>query len=378
MKRCLSILLTAAMLVPFASVPISASAATVETQSVSASYDCIEASSAPSVNIDDKVLKDVRNKIYSHESNFTVSVVVDNLDSNFLRAYSQKLLEQAFEHTGNPIGGDYITHQIDGWSYSSSASGRNGVYNMNINYSLAYYTTKQQEEELDKKVDEILAGLDLDGKSDYEKVCAIYDYMTSHVTYDGTAVKNHDSDNIPFSAYGALCKGSAVCQGYANALYRLLLTEGIDSRIITGEGLNAEHAWNIVKIGNKYYNLDSTWDSQRPEYAFFLCSDKNFKQHTVSDEFKTKQFLSSYPISTESIIRIIRIMGDLDSDKKITAADSLKVLRLSVGLEDVPEDLLQFADVNGDGSVDSSDALDILRYSVGFTSEGSTIGTSSK
>lgn len=382
MKRYLSILLAVAMLVPVASIPISASAAEVESQSVSAQYDNIDSTASSSVVIDTDALKELREKIHNHESNITITVEVGSLDQDFLTEYSETLLNKAFEHTGDPVEGDYVTYQITNWSYNCSAIGRKGVYKMTIDYTIPYFTTKEQEKELDKKVDKILKSLDLDGKTDFEKVCAVYDYLTSHVTYDDETAKKEINGNmsnqISHSAYGAICKGTAVCQGYANALYRLLLSVGVDSRIVSGKGLERDHAWNIARIDGKYYCLDSTWDSQRPKYEFFLCSESDFKEHSASAEFKTKQFLADYPISLESIKPVeeepVSVIGDIDSDGIVTSADSLRILRISVGLEQVDENVRKLADVNGDGSVDSSDSLEILRYSVGLSSSD-LIGT---
>ncbi|MBQ5565456.1 MAG: hypothetical protein IIT42_01220, partial [Clostridia bacterium] len=69
--------------------------------------------------------------------------------------------------------------------------------------------------------------------------------------------------------------------------------------------------------------------------------------------------------------------GDLDTDGEITSADSLSVLRKSVGLdngEDHPPyyDLV-IADIDDDEVLTSADALEILRYSVGL-SKDSKIG----
>jgi len=373
MKKYLSILMAIAMLIPVVSV--SASAAEIETQSVAAQVESIESFANSSVEVDEKAMKDLRKQLRNHESKITVNVVIGSLEQDYMKSYCETMMHMAIEHTGDPIEGDYIAYQMSKWSYSCSASSRKGVYNMTINYSITYFTTKSQEKAVNEKINTILDSLELDGKTDYEKICAIYGYLTSHVAYDGTAVDENET-LLAHSAYGALCNGKAVCQGYANALYRLLLTEGIDCRIISGLALQKDHAWNIAKIDNKYYCMDSTWDSQRKTYEFLLCSENDFKEHSASAEYKTKQFMASYPISADSLeidnnlvnVSSIGIVGDVDSDRSVTSADSLKILRISVGLENVDENTRKLADVNGDDSVDSSDALDSLRFSVGLSS----------
>lgn len=62
-----------------------------------------------------------------------------------------------------------------------------------------------------------------------------------------------------------------------------------------------------------------------------------------------------------------RPLGDVDGDGLVTSADSLLVLRQSVGFEQFDETQIKFADIDGDGVVTSTDALEILRYSVGLS-----------
>lgn len=62
------------------------------------------------------------------------------------------------------------------------------------------------------------------------------------------------------------------------------------------------------------------------------------------------------------------IIGDVDGDDKVTSADSLNILRYSVGLDKFTAIQKELSNVNGDNTVDSADALAVLRYSVGFKS----------
>ena len=67
------------------------------------------------------------------------------------------------------------------------------------------------------------------------------------------------------------------------------------------------------------------------------------------------------------------ILGDVNGDTAVDAADALTILRSSLGLEEIPDNLKPFADIDGDGSTDSSDALSVLRYTVGID-DGKGIG----
>lgn len=221
-------------------------------------------------------------------------------------------------HSGAGTEGDYLRWQTGRVTKGYSGSSSNGMYDLSLAYQIEYYTTPAQEAELTEQLSSVTTELALDGKSDYQKFDAIYDYIVKHVTYDYEHL-NDESYTLKRSAYAALVNGTAVCQGYANLLYRMLLDAGIDCRIITGkgEGTNAQgettlgdHAWNIVKLGGLYYNVDATWDSsgvdvyyngvyQGKEYpmTYRLRGTDNFPKHIRDDEFTTEAFEAAYPMS---------------------------------------------------------------------------------
>ncbi len=59
------------------------------------------------------------------------------------------------------------------------------------------------------------------------------------------------------------------------------------------------------------------------------------------------------------------VYGDINKDTKINSIDALMILRHSVQIDVLPEDMTVIADVNGDGRINSVDALEILMVSVG-------------
>ena len=78
-----------------------------------------------------------------------------------------------------------------------------------VTYTISYYTTLAQEQELTTKVNEALDSLALSGKTDYQKVKAIHDYICDNTDYDYENLEN-DAHKIKFTAYGALCTGKAL------------------------------------------------------------------------------------------------------------------------------------------------------------------------
>ncbi|MBQ6120094.1 MAG: transglutaminase domain-containing protein, partial [Clostridia bacterium] len=126
-----------------------------------------------------------------------------------------------------------------------------------ISCSAAYHTDAQQEEAIDAKVNEIVGSVDAAGMTDYQKAVFVYDYLCDNVEY------LDDANSISvYTAYGALCGGKAVCQGYALAYYRMARALGLNCRMIVGslseEGNEVPHAWNAVKLGDSWYYVDTT------------------------------------------------------------------------------------------------------------------------
>lgn len=70
------------------------------------------------------------------------------------------------------------------------------------------------------------------------------------------------------------------------------------------------------------------------------------------------------------------IMGDVDGDGKITAADSLAIYRAAALIQDIPEDRFAYADVDGDGKITTFDALRIMRVVAMFEEETTFEGNS--
>lgn len=124
---------------------------------------------------------------------------------------------------------------------------------------------------------EIEAALELIDPSmtDFEAEVVLTDYITDKCTYSALS-----EDMLESTAYGALVKGQAVCDGYAYAVKELLTAAYIDTIIVFGTANDTEHVWNMVNIDSNYYHLDVTWnDSDKPKdkdvhfHGYFNLSD---------------------------------------------------------------------------------------------------------
>ncbi len=227
----------------------------------------------------------------------------DIFDENLMTV----IYNEAMAHTGISTEGDYISKHMDISRCRTSCVEFDGYYRYTFEFTLSYFTTYQEENKVGKKIDEILDDLEIKDMNDYEKAEAIYNYIVNNVTYDYSHLDNLNYRK-QFTAYAALIEGTSVCQGYANLFYRMALEAGLECRLISGVAGNVGHAWNIVKLGDIYYNIDATWDSP-PENGFnyFLKGSENFDEHHERDpEFLSEEFLKKYPTSiydyTDSVI----------------------------------------------------------------------------
>ena len=216
----------------------------------------------------------------------------------------RSILEAAFAHTGEPDEGDYLRWVFGGYQggYNYFEDGDGIHYEFSL--TITYYTDLAQEEEMNGAVDLLLTALDLEDKSEYQKISAIYDYITANVSYD-KADLNDESYLLKYTAYAALINKTAVCQGYAGLFYRLALEAGVDARMITGWGGGGNHAWNIACIEGTYYCLDATWDAGCAEYAFFLKGTGNFPDHTPYSDF-----LPDYGVSEDDFVPPVTLTGE--------------------------------------------------------------------
>lgn len=113
------------------------------------------------------------------------------------------------------------------------------------------------------------------GMTETQIALALHEYLAMHCAYDETLERSTE--------YDVLVRGSAVCQGYAEAYMDLLRRVGIECIIVTSEEMN--HAWNQVKLDGAWYHVDVTWDDPTPDraglvlHANFLRSDEGMTDY---------------------------------------------------------------------------------------------------
>ena len=181
------------------------------------------------------------------------------------------------------------------------------------NYLTDGFNNKQDIEAYQTQIEQVRDYIlsNLNGKSDYEKIKMVHDYLIDSIEYDSTISK----DNI-YNIYGALVSRVCVCEGYAKAFQYLMNELGIDNVIVIGTGTNSNgqtesHAWNYVKLNDKWYAVDVTWDDpivigngtlpEKTKYQYFLKGSITMNQnHVTSGKFTDAGQVFTYPrLNTE-------------------------------------------------------------------------------
>ena len=248
----------------------------------------------------DSAVSYLRKQMVSRETEITLNFPASWFDSHKDKLYWD-LLYDAIKCDESSTGqeGDALIYGYAGCDVSYSNAGY-------IQYTMLYHSDAEQEAKLTAAVAEAMTTLQLNGLSEAKKIIKIHDYICNHVEY----AYNSTEEQI-YTAYGALCTGKAVCQGYAVLFYRLCKEAGLSVRIISGTGNGGAHAWNIVRIGSKYYNVDCTWDGQdEATYnEFLLKSEADFTDHTRKSwkvagshylYYTSAEFNAQYPMTEKS------------------------------------------------------------------------------
>ncbi len=152
-------------------------------------------------------------------------------------------------------------------------------------FLISFFGLKAQERD-DLKEPKLLAELlTMEANSELDKVESIFYWITDNIEYDietynkvgskypefefeitEDSLENIRSYNYEVSKM-VLGKRKAICDGYSRLFKTLCDYSGIESEVVNGivktplEREPSPHAWNAVKIGDKWHLLDATWAS---------------------------------------------------------------------------------------------------------------------
>jgi len=245
---------------------------------------------------------------------------------------------------------------VEGFEYNY------GTLTLSIHYNETAADIQKKQNEIIAKGKDVVASIIKQGMSDDEKRKAIYDYLNDNAKYDDAALENAEQNNFKhvdaqfndsFTTYGILVKGVGVCASYASVYKLLSDLSGLESIVVTGTSSGVPHAWNKVKIGNEWLNVDATNNLTNSGIPYFLYNANDetaASQKTVADKdywldselglFKGESdandyyvqndlevdSISEYKSKAETHLKkgetsvILRFASPVDSDELMTAA----------------------------------------------------------
>lgn len=118
-----------------------------------------------------------------------------------------------------------------------------------------------------------------------EKSRAIYAWISKNVSYDIDELNKNGAKF--YTAEDALRLRKVMCTGYANLNAALHRAVGIETVVVYGQAGGGLHAWNEVRIGNKWYFQDTTWG------AGYVIGDRFYF------DYREKYLFVSYPETHE-------------------------------------------------------------------------------
>lgn len=170
---------------------------------------------------------------------------------------------------------EYARYAMASYSYTVS----NKLLYNEVELKANFRESKEMTEQVRNFAKSLLTEMKLSQYSKEQQVKLIHDWIVTNVQYDESLQR--------YTAYEALKEGLAVCQGYAMLGYMLYSEAGFDVRIVEGTAKGQEHAWNMILLNDRWYQLDLTWDdpvgqaADEVSYRYYLVSDEELARDHV-------------------------------------------------------------------------------------------------
>lgn len=127
------------------------------------------------------------------------------------------------------------------------------------------------------------------GMSGYEKELAIHDWIADWSSFNMNAFSHapgggdeRDTD----TPYGVLINKSGNCWGYSSTFQLFMDMLDIECITVYGTpgGSGVEHAWNMVKLDDEWYCVDTAWDDPiggAPGHTYFNRTSEEFRNSGI-------------------------------------------------------------------------------------------------
>ena len=164
---------------------------------------------------------------------------------------------------------------------------------MKYRYKVTVYKKNQNERVKQIRKSEKISG----STNKLSKIKAVHDWMVRNISYDSNKYRKGRVPGVAHTSKGALIRKLCVCDGYAYGFLKVMKSMNIPCKVVHGTAGGVSHAWNMVKVGKKWYHIDVTWDDPLignsnenavPNYAYFMKSTAYMKAH--DHHFQEKKY----------------------------------------------------------------------------------------
>ena len=161
-----------------------------------------------------------------------------------------------------------------------SPNGFSGVFELSVQYQTKYdYNTYEQ------MCFDAIKEMNVEGKSDYDKAYALCAWVNRHIKSNGNGAQ---------SGMNGMINQEGVCNAYAELSCYLGRCLGLDILYESGDVWIDSHAWNLVKVDDEWYYMDSTWGTDI--LGSFLQGNDWLKCNIESVDDRYKSYKELYKI----------------------------------------------------------------------------------
>jgi len=234
-----------------------------------APYISTQRNYAPKSN--DELVISIVQGILAFDSSLTIDI------SGVPRADVPSAVDRAME-ISNKLPGFYANAELMEYRYSI----------LQAKIDITYMVSKYEHEKAVSKAKTVINEIIDNSMSDFQRELAIHDYIVDNTEY-------YFLEPYCYDMSGVFLKNKAVCGGYAEAFSYLSALAGIETEIVLGDDFDSlddlGHAWNTVKIGGDWYQMDVTWNdpvmkdgSNVKTYSYFNVTDAEMKKDHIWDD----------------------------------------------------------------------------------------------
>lgn len=169
---------------------------------------------------------------------------------------------------------------------------RRGGYDYSRKYLYDDETINHYDEVIGRGIERFRTKMIRPDMSEYEREVAIHDYLVGHVTYDYEACASlertgHTSSRPEaFNVIGVLRDQKAVCEGISKTFKLLCDACRVKCFVVIGRGMEQApdkpgHSWNMVKLDDRPYHVDATWDLRKKGDIRFCYDNLNLPDKLI-------------------------------------------------------------------------------------------------